>query len=124
VVPLMDGKSRRSLILGFVLLLLGCAVEPRYDVRVFQPNKDVALVLIYVPARLDVSLYRQIAARELKRLLASRAPDEPPLYEARFEFLTLSNVSGEAEKVASSSWNLGTGKEPSTHRAEPLILLY
>ena len=121
----MVRKSSLFLIFSFLLLLSGCAVEPRYDVRVFQPNKDVVLVLIYVPARLDVSLYRQIAANEVKRLLASRAPDEPPLYEARFEFLTLSKETGEAEKVASSSWNLeAPDRETSARRAEPLILIY
>lgn len=107
------------------LPFVGCAVEPRYDVRVFQPNKDVALVLIYIPARLDVSVYRKIAESEMKRLLASRVPDEPPLYEARFEFLTLSRETGEAEKVAACSWNMDSPNwEPTTRREEASVLLY
>jgi hypothetical protein len=61
----------------------------------------------------------------MKRLLATRAPDEPPLYEARFEFLTLSHETGEAEKVAASTWNMEPPSwDPGDRMEEAPILLY
>jgi hypothetical protein len=102
----------------------GCAGRQSYSIRFEQPHKDVALVEVEVPARMEPAGYRGIAADVLRHVLASQRKRELPLYEMRFEFLVPSGDSGRTEKAATLVWRAEDGVDAplSLHEEHSLVL--
>jgi hypothetical protein len=96
--------TRWTLFLGLASGVLGCALHPRYEARIIEAQKDVLFVLVSVPERLAAADYRELAEKELRKLLAARQGGSVPLYEVRFEFLGPRGEDGREVKFASFSW--------------------
>jgi len=105
-------------------LLPGCATTPRYSLRVEPLQKDVVLVLVTVPERLDADGYRRIVEQEIQRILLAQDPGQVPIYEVRFDFLAPEPETGREEKVASLFWTAQSVSADLSPRGSSTLLLY
>ena len=82
--------SRFALILGLLSLplLAGCQAMPIYHAETRAPHKDTVVTRILIETPHSADVYRQIASRELDLVLMRRDIQSPPLYRARFEFVS------------------------------------
>src|SRR5215510_1208926 len=101
----MDGNLVRfAFIVWLASSLWGCAVSPRYQSRVVEAQKDVLYVVVSVPERLAPAAYRDLADKEVQKILLARRESSVPVYEVRFEFLGPRNEDGREVKYATFSW--------------------
>lgn len=74
-----------------------------------EPHKDVLLVVVTVPERLEPHAYRAIADRELERILQPREATAIAIYEVHFEFVVARPPADEDRIVARLTWRLENG---------------
>jgi hypothetical protein len=101
-------------------------MEPRYDLRVVESQKDAFQILVHVEERLSPEEYRRIAEVEVQRFLAARAPGEVPVYEVRLDFLLSAPHDRKDEKLATFWWTSRNGEFASTMlpEGEHMLVLY
>ena len=102
------------------LLLAACtarAVLPSYAARTYFPHKDIACVSVYLDRKLTVDEYREIADRELEKLLVTPPPDGVPVYEVRFEFFLPEVPSPLRKRVAQIA--VRPPRDPTLARGTP-----
>ncbi len=98
------------------LALVGCAGAPSYQTSPARPHKDVLECVVHIEDELDVAGYREIARREIERILRSEHDSASvPLYEVRFEFFVSVDPSDHWTKSATVRYRFdGLSDEPST----------
>ena len=124
----MQHRTALSSVLAIstTLLAAGCAIEPRYDLRVVETQKDAFLVLVSVEEPLPPGEYRRIAESEVRQFLLSRRPGEVPVYEVRIDFLISAAGERREEKLATFWWTSLEGDvQPALYQeGEHMLVLY